>query len=174
MGPNKCKKLFISQFKHISVSAKQAYLYISFVSVETKCIHCRAYENVFLWEYLGLHVHAINWTCIIRYVERERCTVSICWGCICFCSILWNHSYSWGPITGWKFSLSQLKQFWMSTECSRNVNWNPDFRHFSCMHVGANDARALRKTIKTAKTFTIMNISLSNLRYSCILMLPLI
>ena len=44
----------------------------------------------------------------------------------------------------------------------------------TCMHVGAHDARALRKTIKTAITFTMLNISLSNLRYRCILMLPLI
>ena len=26
---------------------------------------------------------------------------------------------------------SQLKHFWMSTECSRNVHWNPDFRQCS-------------------------------------------
>ena len=26
---------------------------------------------------------------------------------------------------------SQLRHFWMSTECSRNVNLNPDFRHCS-------------------------------------------
>ena len=26
---------------------------------------------------------------------------------------------------------SQLKHFWMSTECSQNVHWNPDFRHCS-------------------------------------------
>ena len=24
---------------------------------------------------------------------------------------------------------SQLKHFWISMECSRNVHWNPDFRH---------------------------------------------
>ena len=34
----------------------------------------------------------------------------------------------------------------------------------TCMHVGARDVRALRKTIKTAITFTILNISLSNFR----------
>ena len=39
----------------------------------------------------------------------------------------------------------------------------------TCMHVGARDARALRKTIETAITFTILNISLSNLRFRCIL-----
>ena len=46
----------------------------------------------------------------------------------------------------------------------------------TCMHVDTPDAHALRKTIKTAITFTILNISLSNLRYTgrCILMLPLI
>ena len=33
------------------------------------------------------------------------------------------------------------------------------------MIVGARDARELRKTIKTAITFTIFNISLSNFRY---------
>ena len=39
------------------------------------------------------------------------------------------------------------------------------FLHEStCKHVGARDARALRKTIKTAINFTILNISLSNLR----------
>ena len=38
----------------------------------------------------------------------------------------------------------------------------------TCMNVGAGDARALRKTIITAITFTILNICLSNLRYRCI------
>ena len=41
--------------------------------------------------------------------------------------------FCWGAkyYTGWKFSFSQLKHFWMSTEYSRNVHWNPDFRHCS-------------------------------------------
>ena len=47
----------------------------------------------------------------------------------------------------------------------------PSYLHEStCIYVGARDAGAFRKTIKTAITFTILNISLSNLRYKCILM----
>ena len=41
---------------------------------------------------------------------------------------------------------------------------------WSCMHVGASDARELRNSI--AITFPIFNISLLNLRYRCILKLP--
>ena len=54
-------------------------------------------------------------------------------------------------------------------------NMLPSYLHEStCMHVGERDACALKKTITTAITFTILNISLSNLKYRCILMLPLI
>ena len=44
----------------------------------------------------------------------------------------------------------------------------------TCMHSVARDASALRRTIKTDKALTILKMSLSNLRYQCILMFPFI
>ena len=64
---------------------------------------------------------------------------------------------------------TKRNQPWVPTMVYKMILWN--LLVSACMHVGECDVREIRKAIKAALTFTIFSISLSNLRYICILML---